>query len=607
MLARQISRVILLAIALGLLVAGVQYGRGALAPRRWPLALLRVLAGTIIAAVLLDVPVGRAHLPRPDVALDASMSWQRAAPGCGAWPAALDSANRIGSGHWVRFGDSLRADVSRSEPADQASSLRAVADRGAGTGRPIVVITDGELDDAELLTTLPRGSRVIAMPCTPSPDLAVSTLEAPRTLLAGDSVSARVTLAAGGAGSPAARVELRLDDAIVASSDVPALAPYAELPLELHGLASGAERAAALRAIVRAPGDREPRNDTLAVAVDVSHAAAAVFASTAPDYDAREAVAALRSVTSLPTRAFYRVAPGMWRTDGALARVSESDVTAALRAAPLAVIHGDTALFGAPRAATRGSLLLFAPPATTQGEWYASTAPPSPLAPVLASLPFDSLPPLDVSPALPRASWQGLVTHRGGTPQDTRAALVGWDVPRRIAVLGASGFWRWRFRGGVRAEAYDAFFGSLYDWLVEGRTDRRAAMPSSAVIRAGEPVRWRRGAATDTVVHLTITRRSATGRVYSVLLHFPDTTTIAESPPLVAGVYDVQMEGGRTLLPVNVSRELLPRRATVRSGAVGGASVAGEAPSARDFGWLLALAVVLLCAEWLLRRRAGLR
>jgi hypothetical protein len=40
---------------------------------------------------------------------------------------------------------------------------------------------------------------------------------------------------------------------------------------------------------------------------------------------------------------------------------------------------------------------------------------------------------------------------------------------------------------------------------------------------------------------------------------------------------------------------------------VGGASVAGEAPTARDFGWLLALAVVLLCAEWLLRRRAGLR
>lgn len=598
---------ILLAIALGLLVAVVQYGRGGLSPRLLPLALLRLVAGTIIAAVLLDVPLGRAHLPQPEVALDASMSWLRAAPGCRAWSAALDSAARLGNGRWLRFGDSLRADVSRSEPADHASSLRAVADQGAGTGRPIVVITDGELDDAELLATLPRGSRVVAMPCSPSADVAVSGLEAPRTLLAGDSVAARVTLVAGGTGAPASRVELRLDDVLVAASDVPALGPYAELPVELHGLASGGERAAALRAVVRAAGDREPRNDTLAIAVDVSRAAAAVFASTAPDYDAREAVAALRSVTSLPTRAYYRVASGMWRTDGALARVPEGEVTSALRVAPLAVIHGDTSLFGPPRAATRGSLLLFAPPSASQGEWYASAAPPSPLAPVLASLPFDSLPPVDVSPMMPRASWQGLVTHRGGAPQDTRVALVGWDAPRRIAVLGAGGFWRWRFRGGVRAEAYDAFFGSLYDWLVEGRADRRSAMPATPVIRAGEPIRWRRGATADTAVRVTITRRSATGRVYSMLLHFPDTTTVAESPPLVAGMYDVQMEGGRTLLPVNVSRELLPRRASVRSGAVGGASVAGEAPTARDYTWLLAAAVLLLCAEWLLRRRAGLR
>jgi len=45
---------------------------------------------------------------------------------------------------------------------------------------------------------------------------------------------------------------------------------------------------------------------------------------TAPDFDAREAVAALRGVTSLPTRAYYRVAPGAWRTDGTLARVDRN-------------------------------------------------------------------------------------------------------------------------------------------------------------------------------------------------------------------------------------------------------------------------------------------
>jgi hypothetical protein len=330
-----------------------------------------------------------------------------------------------------------------------------------------------------------------------------------------------------------------------------------------------------------------------------------VFVSTAPDFDAREAVAALRGVTSLPTRAFYRVAPGAWRTDGTLASVAESEVAAALRDAPLAVIHGDTALFGAPRTITRGSLLLFAPPRADEGEWYASAAPPSPLSPALASLPFDSLPPLNVAPTLPSGSWQGLTTRRGGA-QATRAAMVGIDAPRRIAILGAQGFWRWRFRGGVRAEAYDAFFGALYDWLVEGRSDRRLAVPASQPIRAGEPVRWRRGAA-DSVVQLTITRRSATGRVYSVLLHFADTATVAESPGLAPGLYDVRMPGGQALLAVNEPRELVPRRPAVRSGAVGGSGVAGDAPTARSVAWLFLVAVLLLCVEWWLRRRAGLR
>ncbi len=598
---------IFLAIALGVAIALVQYGRRVLTLPAAPLALLRVLSAAIIAALLLDAPIGRASLPQPDVALDGSMSWLRAAPACPSWNAALDSAARVGHGHWLRFGDSLRTDDSREPPTDRTSKLRPVADRAAGTGRPVVVITDGEVDDAELLATLPRGSRVIAAPCAPAPDVAVAAMDAPRTLLAGDSLTARVTLVAGGSGAPAGRLELRLDDALLSASDIPALAPFAEIPVELRGVATGAPRAAALRAIVRAAGDREPRNDTLAVGVDVSRAATAVFVSTAPDFDAREAVAALRGVTSLPTRAYYRVAPGSWRTDGTLARVAEPEVAAALREAPLAVIHGDTALFGPPRAATRGALLLFAPPASDEGEWYASAAPPSPLAPALASLPFDSLPPLNVSPTLPRADWQGLVARRRGSAQGARVALVGWDAPRRLAVLGAEGFWRWRFRGGVRAEAYDAFFGSLFDWLVEGRTDRRAAMPAGAPLRAGQPIRWRRGAAGDSVVRLTITRRSATGRVYSVLLHFADTATIAESPALVPGMYDVKMEGGQTLLAVNASRELLPRRPAVRSGEVGGTSVAGEAPSARDFGWLFFVAVLVLCAEWLLRRRAGLR
>ena len=595
----------ILALLIGLAVAVLQYGRAALTPRSAPLAALRMLAAIVVAALLLDAPAGRARMVAPDVALDASMSWLRGAPACASWREALDSAARIGGGSWMRFGDSLRTDTRRGEPVDRRSSLRAVVDRATGAGRPVVLITDGELDDAELMTTLPRGSRAIVRRCAPGADVAVATLDAPRTLLAGDSVSTRVTLVAGGAGAPAGRLELRLDDAVLAFENFPALEPFAERATALRGVVTGAERVGVLRAIVRASGDREPRNDTLSLGVDVSRAAAAVFVSTAPDYDAREAVAVLRGVTSLPTRAYYRVAPGAWRTDGTLARVVEGDVIGAVRGAPFVVIHGDTGIFGAPRALTHGALLLFAPPSTDQGEWYASAAPPSPLAPALAALPFDSLPPLSVAPTLPHGDWQGLVAHRAA--EDRRVALVGWDAPRHVAVLGAAGLWRWRFRGGVRADAYDALLGSLFDWLAAGRSDRRAAVPAAETVRAGEPVRWRRGASGDSLVRITITRRSATGRVYSVMLHFSDGATIAESPALAPGLYDVTLDAGRAVLAVNVSRELVPRRATVRGGAVGGAAAVGDAPSTRELGWLYLVAVILLSVEWILRRKAGMR
>jgi hypothetical protein len=595
----------LLATVAGLLAAVIQYGRAALTPRTLPLALLRALAVALVVALLLDARSGGGVVQQPDVALDASESWTRA--GCSLWRAALDSSRRLGNGRSLRFGESVREDGTTGEPTDRASALRPLADRAAGGGRPVVVITDGEVDDGDLIASLPRGSRVIALACVPRPDVAVTSLEAPRALLTGDTVSARVTLVAGGAGGPAGRVELRLDDALLAATDVAAFGPFAERAIDLRGVAGGGERGAVLRVVYRGAGDAEPRNDTLALGADVTRAAAAVFVSTAPDYDAREAVAALRGVTSLPTRAYYRVAPGAWRTEGTLARVDEAAVRAAVQGAPLVVLHGDTSVFGPPRTATRASLLLFAPPASDEGEWFAAAVPPSPLASTLAALPLDSLPPLNVSPRLPRAAWQGLVTHRAGAPDDRRVAIVGWDQPRRIAVIGASGFWRWRFRGGVRADAYGALFGGLFDWLAAGRGDRRAVVPDAAPLRAGAPLRWRRGAPADSTATVTLRRRGATAPVVTTMLHFPDGASAAESPSLPPGIYDATMAGGTAVVAVNQSRELVPRRATIRSGAVGGAPALGDPPSLREMGWIYALVILLLCGEWFLRRRAGLR
>ena len=595
----------LLALLAGGIIAVVQYGRRLADARTLPIAGLRALAATIIIALLLGAPAGSGSRAASDVALDASESWLRASDSS-AWHAAQDSASRAG-GAVHRFGDSLRTASARGGPRDHASRLRDVVDAATGSGRPTLVITDGELDEPELLADLPRGSRLVVLARNELPDAAIATLDAPRALLAGDTVTARITVVAGSKGSPAGRVELRLDDALLDSAVFAPLSPFGERVVSMRGVAAGAERGALLRAIVRVQGDGEPRNDTLAIGVDVTRAPAAVFVSTAPDYDVREAVAALRGVTSLPTRAFYRVARGTWRAEGTLAQVDERTVRDAVRDAPMVVLHGDTAVFGAPRAVTRGALLLFAPPPTEEGEWFAVAAPVSPLAPALGSLPIDSLPPLSVSPLLPTGEWQGLLARRGGGADDRRPVLVGWESPRRIAVLGASGFWRWRFRGGVRADAYAAFFGALYDWLAAGRTDRRAVVPDGSSLRAGMPVRWRRGAPADSVATVVLVRKDATAQRRTLTVRFADGASVAETAPLPAGLYEVTTTGGSSLLVVNQSRELVPRRTTVRSGAVGGEPSTGDAPVLRELGWVYLLVILLLCAEWLLRRRAGLR
>ena len=121
------------------------------------------------------------------------------------------------------------------------------------------------------------------------------------------------------------------------------------------------------------------------------------------------------------------------------------------------------------------------------------------------------------------------------------------------------------------------------------------------------PVAWRRGSAADSVVRVTLRRRNATARVQTVTLQFPAGANVATSPPLAPGLYDAVLPGGSALLAVNASREMVPRRSSIHSGPIGGAAALGDAPALRSFGWVYALAILALCAEWMLRRRVGMR
>jgi hypothetical protein len=397
-----------------------------------------------------------------------------------------------------------------------------------------------------------------------------------------------------------------MDGRTVATAPLDSLGAFAERTVVLRFVPSGGAGDRELRATIQSLGDREPSNDAGSAVIDVTTAAAAVLVSSSPDLDARELGAMLRGTVALPAKSYLRVAPGQWREDGSLAPVREETVRRAVQAAPLVVLHGDTALFGPPRSITRGALALVAPPPPNSGEWFATGAPLSPMSTSLTGMAWDSLPPLEVSASMPSDVQFEVLEARRARRLDRRVAIAGWERPRRIIVAGAAGFWRWRFRGGVGSEAYTATWGSIFDWLAGERSDVRAAVPATSAVRAGDPIIWQRGTDPDSVISAVLVRRGGTV-ADTVPLRFGGTNTTAESSPLTPGIYDVTTRGGTSLLVVNPSSELLPRRPTVRSGTYGTRAARGERPRAQDYSWLFGAALIALCSEWILRRRAGLR
>lgn len=567
-------------------------------------ALLRTLAIAGVVALLLDAALGTRRRAAPIVALDVSRSWVRGRDSA-AFADALRRARSTSRGTLLLIGDSVREAGGSPAPGDQSSLVRPAVERAMAAGRPLVVVTDGEIRDPDALHAVAEGSSVVVVARGVGPDAALADLRAPHAAVGGDTVDIEVVVIADSLGAPAGSLAVDIGGRPVASVDIDSLPAYAERAVRARVPLPQANGATVLRAVLAARDDVEPRNDTLVAIIEISAAAGAVLVSTAPDYDSRELAAVLRGTLALPTRGFYRVTAQQWREEGTLVGVSADAVRKAAQEAPLLVVHGDTALLGPPRTLAKGALLLVAPPTAPTGEWYATGAPASPMTSALSGSPWDSLPPLDVSEQMPRGAFEILETRRARR-LERRVAAVGWETPKRVVVVGASGFWRWRFRSGVGAGVHAAFWGSILDWLAMERSDVRAAVPVDGSVREGQPIRWRRGSSSDTLVVVQLAR-AGTERSDSLVLRFGEGSLFAESPPLAAGVYDLSVRGGTSRLAVNVSDELLPRRPTVSSGAIGSGVAFADAPRARLIGWVFAIVIALLCAEWVLRRRLGMR
>jgi hypothetical protein len=242
----------------------------------------------------------------------------------------------------------------------------------------------------------------------------------------------------------------------------------------------------------------------------------------------------------------------------------------------------------------------------TAGEWYVTGTPPSPLTPAYGGIGWDSLPPVITGGSPPTGTWTAMQVSEGrtGTP---RAIVAGTDAPRRTVTVVGGGFWRWQFRGGSSADAFAAFWGGIFDWLAGERADKRAAIPDAAAFRAGERIRWRRGGAADSVATVIYRKRNAPGGSDSLVLRFPTGASVVETAPMAEGQYDVSVRGGQAALVVNPSSEWIPRQVRVKAGVQRSGAPVGSQPRLRDHAWIYALIIVALCAEWLLRRKIGLR
>ena len=589
-----------LALGAGLLVSWIAYPTTAVARFRPALQALRVLAVVLVVALLLDLPIGAARPPAPLVALDVSASWTRGGDST-AWRSALDSANSAGApGQIVLFGDSVRAATMPSQPADLSTLVGPVIQRAVAAGQGVVIITDGGLDDPDVLQQAVAGSRVVVLKPPGTPDRAIADMSAPGEGRIGDTIVVQARVTADAAATAGTTVRWLLDSKPLGESPVPPMAAGGEAVIEGRIVIPPGDSIAVLRAAL-ASGDVQPRNDSLAAAFRRGARQRVVIVSSAPDADVRDVAFALRANVALPTDVYFRISPGRWVRDNTFAPVEEAMVRAAVRGATLAVLHGDTTVMGPPASLGTRALLLLSPPEGEAPELTVRAAPSSPLQASLSGMVVESLPPLmAISPA--RGGVAALNAAPGATTTGAMPIVAAVDGDVRRVVVSAAGYSRWRARGGVSEAAFQALVGAATDWLLGARGRAAVAVPATAVVRAGTAVRWRRGAQPRSIVVLTRDEDRAVRRDSLVFGAAVETTMRS----LGGGVWRGTVDGAPVVIPVSVSREWLPRVTTLRSGGLNGAAIALRR-GARAFSWLYLATVLCLAAEWLLRRRAGLR
>jgi hypothetical protein len=607
----------------------------------------------------------------PTIALvDASLSMRLADPdGTTRWQEAMEAVRDLRPNRILVFGTGAARPVSSLDEAvpDQPGSrlgpaLRSVLE--AGPGR-VVVVSDAALEDADDVARLvseagiPLAVRVVGERTAWNAGLV--ELDAPAWTRAQEEVEVRGSVARLGEGAPDSLVvRLRWGDVELAGATVPT-------PPE--GRTAGASLRftppSGMAGLVRldaelATGGAEPADDRRSAYIRVEEEPAGVaLVSFLPDQEPRFLLPVLERALGLQARGWLNVAPGRFvrlgvGRDAGLAD-SEAEVRRALAAADLVVLHGTDwrEPAWAREAARQRPVLLFPrgdlealpvrPGPGQPGDWYADPdLPASPAAPFLAGVALRDAPPLTaLRAAQAPAGWWTPLHARQDRRGEARPVLLAGEVGgRRVAVALADGYWRWAFSEEGGRPLYEALWSGVAGWLAQDARprDHDGVRPEARVVPRGQPVRWVVPPAADSLrvtLHPLADPGLAGGEEGRGPLEGPapalDTVMAVSGGVAVQAVpgpghyryearafTDVEgveaVTGAGELTVERFSPEFTRPPRSVRwaadAGEVAGAARAGLPPGGRPLramAWPYVAVVALLCAEWVLRRRWGLR
>lgn len=600
-------------------------------------------------ALLLDPSVpwaGMNGLTSRWVLLDASESMAAGGEDASAWAEAVRRAEELRADGWrvVTFGAvvdqaSDAADLAPTGPVTRLGpALNVAAESGA---REVRVLTDMRIEDVVAVRAALEGSGLgvtfenLAEPIENAGILSLDVGDRAAPAAAG----VAVVEVHGGAPGDSLSIQLLEEGVPVGSARVAAPGQGLRRTVEVELPPSAGTGAVRFEAVVSGVADDFAADDR---AVDyglvgASEEAGVVLVSLRPDWEPRYLLPVLERTTGLAGSGFLRAGPDRYVSMGpALERagpVDSATVRRAAEGASLLVLHGlseDTdawvrGLVGrAPRSIAfasdpaGASLLGIDASAPRAGEWYlGEEIPPSPLSGELAALAGADLPP--ITGVMVAQGSTGIVAPLTVSLRRTGPAEAPLHLrsngSRRSAIALAHGLWRWAARPDGR-DAYEALWSGVAGWLLRDAAVAGAEVrPAERVVPASQPVPWQvpegragatvgirpdSAATTDGARAFTL---DGSGTVFTESLRpgpYRYTVRDLAGDSVASGRFDVS-DRSSDMFPAPADPARLISERAEPAGDDGGTR------PLRTLPWPYLLIIGLLCAEWIGRRRSGLR